>query len=88
MTSRRRCSRHTNPDSTTVRTLLTLVIAADNKAVIIAAAPAIGSHVGVTRGGGEADLEAPHSKGMSTCTSRDVTGTSPVYVRFRTPGAI
>ena len=71
MTSRRRCSRHRNPDSTTVRTLLTLVIAADNKAVIIAAAPAIGSHVGVTRGGGEADLQAPHFMGpvRPQCTS-------------------
>ena len=30
----------------------------------IAAAPAIGSHVGVTCGGGEADLQAPHASGL------------------------
>ena len=36
-------------------------IAADVMAAHIAAAPAIGSYVGETRGGGEADLQAPHT---------------------------
>ena len=46
-------------------------IAADVMAAHIAAAPAIGSHVGETRGVGEADLQAPHASVSAEALPRD-----------------